>query len=71
MVTAPYPGDLLDPNINNAPSSSMKLGIMLHDDTSAVSTDCAVLHIARLFKNEVQLVVYDVHFISHIVAMRT
>ena len=71
MVTAPYPGDLLDPNINNASSSSMKLGIMLHDDTSAVSTRCAVLHIACLFKNEVQLRVYDVHFINSIVAMRT
>ena len=71
MVTAPYPGDLLDPNINNASSSSMKLGIMLHDDTSAISTRCAVLHIARLCKNEVQLRVYDVHFINSIVAMRT
>lgn len=71
MVTAPYPGDLLDPNINNATSSSMKLGIMLHDNANAVSTHCDVLHIARLCKNEVQLRVYDVHFISHIVAMRT
>ena len=66
-MTVPHPGALLDPLIHNATSSSMKLGIMLHDDTIRVPTSCQVLQIARLNGHAVGVARYSVHFVSSIV----
>jgi hypothetical protein len=67
---APAPGALLDPLANNAPTSSMLLGIMLYDATAETVVWCDVLQIPRKEPNKhVLLGRYDVRFISSIVIM--
>lgn len=70
VAPAPLHGSLLDPMVNNAPTSSMFLGIMLHDDTATSLVWCNVLQIPRRDLSEiVSLSNYDVRFISSIVAL--
>lgn len=67
--TAPLPGALLDPIVNNAYTSSMLLGIMLHDGVGPTMIDCTVVQIRNEPHQRVDVSSYNVHFISSIVTL--